>query len=163
MGYFEINLFYKIRSQLGNKVALYFWDMYKRYLDDGMMFWDTRLGDFMDVFNIMNSLCPTINFTMERSFSKLTYLDLVIYKSDTGIKTSVYNKDTDSGNYLPWTSSHPRHVKSNIPFNLARRIRTLTDDDTRAQASMLDLSAKLKKGGYPPGLVGSAVSNVMKL
>ena len=61
MGYFEINLFYKIRLELGNKVALYFYDNYKRYLDDGMMFWDTRLGDFKDVLNIMNSVYPTIS------------------------------------------------------------------------------------------------------
>ena len=163
MGYFELILVKKLYLKLGKEVAAYFWKFYRRYLDDGFIFWDMRLGDFKDVFNIMNSLYPTIKFTLEGSSVSLKYLDIVVYKSPTGFKTVVYNKDTDSGTYLPWDSSHPHHCKENIPFALARRIKTLTDDPKLAWDRMLDLAAKLMAMSYPVGMVNTAMHDAMKL
>ena len=163
MGYLEINLFYKLRSEISNEVALYFWKYYRRYLDDGMLFWDKRLGNFDQVFEIMNIMHPTINFTMERSDSRLVYLDIEIYKADSCIETVAYNKETDSGSYLPFSSNHPRHCKSNIPFSLARRIKTLTDDPKLVESKLNDLTVRLRTSGYPAGLVKSAVARAMSL
>ena len=119
MGYFEINLFYVLRSKLGNKVAQYFWKFYRRYLDDGIIFWDKRLGDFDDIFIILNQMNPSLKFTLDRDFNRLKYLDVLIYKTPMGFKTVVNGKDTDSGTYLPFDSAHPRQCKTNIPFNMA--------------------------------------------
>ena len=163
MGYLEINLFYVLKSKLGMRVATYFWKFYRRYLDDGMIFWDTRLGPFEDVFEIMNSMYPTISFTMERDNNKLPYLDIEIYRTDSGFKTTVYNKPTDSGNYLPFSSNHPRHTRKNIPFSLARRVRALTDDDEISLQKLDDLSTKLKDSGYPSGLVHCAMDAAMSM
>ena len=163
IGYLEIQLFYKIRAKLGNKVALYFWKNYRRYLDDGIIFWDKHLCDFMEVFNLMNRMHPSIKFTMERSDSELKYLDVLVYKTPKGIKTMVKSKDTDSGTFLPFTSSHPRHCKENIPFNMAKRVRALTDEDDMALQQMSELSARLLRAGYPEGLINSAVQGAMML
>lgn len=163
MGYLEIKLFYKLRARLGKKIAFYFWDMYRRYLDDGIIFWDTRLGDFEDVFDIMNKIHPGIRFTMESSDHALKYLDVLVYKDKEGFKTVVQNKDTDSGSYVHFDSSHPRHCKENIPFSMARRVRALTDDDDLALVQMSELKSKFKLGNYPQGLVNSAVQNAMML
>ena len=35
---------------------------------------------------------------------------------------------TDTHQYLDFTSNHPRHIKINIPYNLARRICIIVDD-----------------------------------
>jgi hypothetical protein len=145
------------------RVATYFWKFYRRYLDEGMIFWDTRLGPFEDVFEIMNSMYPTISFTMERDNNKLPYLDIEIYRTDSGFKTTVYNKPTDSGNYLPFSSNHPRHTRKNIPFSLARRVRALTDDDEISLQKLDDLSTKLKDSGYPSGLVHCAMDAAMSM
>ena len=163
MGYLEIKLFYKLRAKLGKKVAFYFWNFYRRYLDDGLIFWDERVGDFDEVFELLNRMYPSINFTIERSKQELKYLDILIYKTTTGFKTVVKNKDTDSGSYLPFTSSHPRHCKTNIPFSMARRIKALTDDDHLSQCKMEELSSKLKASGYPEGLIHSAVERARGL
>ncbi|NQY54553.1 MAG: hypothetical protein HRT42_13390 [Campylobacteraceae bacterium] len=163
MGYLEINLFYTLRSKLGSKVALHFWKFYRRYLDDGLIFWDTRLCPFENVFEIMNSLNRSIKFTMERDVNKLPYLDIEIYRTEKGFETMVYNKPTDSGNYLPFGSNHPRHTKTNIPFSLARRVKTLTNDDNLSKVKLEDLSSKLKDCGYPFGLVNCAVDTAMSL
>ena len=76
----------------------------------------------------MNTMHPAIGFTMERSDDSLKYLDIVVYKDKNCIKTKAYSKETDSGTFLPFDSCHPHHCKINIPFNMARRVKALTDD-----------------------------------
>ena len=161
MGFLEINLFYKLKTKLGVKIAVYFWKNYRRYLDDGMIFWDKRLGPFDQIYEMMNSMYPSIKFTMEKSYDKIVYFGVEIYRTMTGFKTVAYSKPTDTGNYLPFFSNHPRHTKINIPFNLARRIRSLTMDDELCKNRLYDLSKKLKLSSYPNGVVNSAVSNAL--
>ena len=163
MGYLEVLAFYKIRQKLGRKVASYFWNFYSRYLDDGFIFWDKRLGEFSEIFEILNTMHPSLKFTIERSDTSLKFLDVVVYKTQSGFKTVVNCKDTDSGTYLPFKSAHPRNCKINIPFNMARRIRALTDDDNLMRDKMRDLSAKLEEGGYPMGVIRSAVQMAVGL
>ena len=114
MGYLEIKLFYKLRAKLGTKIALYFWSNCRRYFDDGIIFWDKRICNFNVIFDILNETDPSIKFTMERSDTSVKYLDVLIYKTVDGFKTVVNSKDTDSGTYLNFASSHPRHCKENI-------------------------------------------------
>ena len=163
IGFLEVMAFYKIRQGLGYKTASYFWMNYSRYLDDGFIFWDKRLGDFLEVFNILNNMHPSLKFTIERSDTSLKFLDVIVYKTMAGFKTVVNNKDTDSGTYLPFNSAHPRKCKINIPYNMARRIRALTDDDNLMIAKMQDLAARLRTGGYPEGTIRSAVQMAVGL
>ena len=163
MGYLEVKLFYKLRAKLGNKVASFFWSNYRRYLDDGIIFWDKRLCDFQEVFNILNEMHQSIKFTMECSDSHLKFLDVLVYKTPLGFKTVVDAKETDSGTYLNYTSSHPRHCRDNIPFGMARRVKALTDDEDLAQSKMSELKSQLLAGCYPVGLVNSAVQGAMML
>lgn len=163
MGFLEVQLFYKLKAKLGKKVALYFWTNYRRYLDDGIIFWDKRVCDFQEVFDILNNMHPSIKFTMECSESQLKYLDVLVYKTPLGFKTVVNAKDTDSGTYLNYTSSHPRHCRDNIPFSMARRVKALTDDEALAETKMSELKSRLLAGSYPEGLVNSAVQDAMML
>ena len=41
-----------------------------------------------------------------------------------------YHKPTDTQRCLPFTSSHPKHCKRNIPFCLAQRICTIAENNT---------------------------------
>ena len=163
MGYLEVLLYYKLRTILGEKVASYFWQNYRRFLDDGIIFWDKRLCDFNEVFDILNSVHPTIEFTMERSDIELKYLDVLIYKTNEGFKTVVKTKDTDSGTFVHYDSYHPKHCLENIPYNMARRVRALTDEDDQAFSQMMELKSRLMSGAYPEGLVNSAIQAAMKL
>ena len=162
MGYLEIILFYKIKINLGKEVASYFWDQFRRYLDDGQIMWDMRLGSFKNILYYMNNVHPSIKFTSECSSTEVVYLDIRILKGMKGFKTVVYNKETDSDTFLNFNSCHPRHVKENIPFNLARRIRMLTDDDESCRDEMNSLTIKFKNALYPSGLIRTAVETAFK-
>ena len=157
VGYMEIMLFRKLEINLGKPVANYFWKHYRRFLDDGQIMWDTRLGDFNKVLDLMNMLDPCIRFTSECSNDRLVYLDLVILKTKTGFETEIHQKETDGGAYLPFMSSHPSHTKRNIPYSLARRIRALTDNDEVCINKMNVLKENLLALGYPLGIVKTAV------
>ena len=100
---------------------------------------------------------------MERSDTELKYLDVLIYKTPTGFKTVVQDKDTDSGTFVHFESNHPRHCKENIPFNMARRVKALTDDDDLAFSQLMALKTKFVAGAYPVGLVNSAIQEAMAL
>ena len=162
MGYLEIQLFFQLK-QVNNKVADFFWENYRRYLDDGQIMWDGRLGDFKLVLNLMNNLHPSIEFTSECSDSKLVYLNVTILKTDKGFKTEIFNKETDSDTYLPFTSSHPRHCRESIPFGLARSVRALTDDDNTVHEKLKALHGRLERCGYPRGIVQTAFKSAMAL
>ena len=69
MGYFEILLFHKLLFNLGNKVACYFWRQFRRYLDDGQIMWDTRLGNFKEVVYYLKNINGSIKFTVSSSFT----------------------------------------------------------------------------------------------
>ena len=163
MGYLEIKLFNMLKSDLGNKVAQYFWRHFRRFLDDGQIMWDTRICDFSLILQRLNCLHPSIQFTAETDNTKLVFLNVTIIKTKTGFITEIYNKDTDSDTYLPWFSSHPRHCRENIPFNLARSVRALTDDEGTVRIKLDQLQARLRRCDYPQGLVSTAMQNAMLL
>ena len=125
--------------------------------------WDTRLCDFELVLIRMNRLHPSIEFTSECSDTRLVYLNVTVLKTKTGFKTEIFNKLTDSDTYLPFTSSHPRHCRENIPFGLARSVRALTDDNETVLLKLEELRSKLERCKYPQGLVATAIQSAMIL
>ena len=73
MGYLEIKLFSQLKYLKNKRVAYYFWQYYRRYLDDGQIMWDNRLGDFIEVFTLMNQLHPKLKWTSEHSPERLVF------------------------------------------------------------------------------------------
>ena len=156
-------MFYQLKNQLGNEVAQYFWKNYRRYLDDGQIMWDTRLCDFSLILEIMNALHPSIVFTFDGHMERLTFLNVTVIKTDYGLITEIFNKDTESDTYVPFSSCHPRSTKENIPFELAKSVRRLTDDDDTVKVKLRTLSDKLERCGYPQGLVCAAANKALSL
>ena len=97
----------------------------KRLLDDILI-----LHQFLKE---LNSLHPSIKFTMDHSktdwescdwpsWSSIPFLDTSISIEDDTIITDLYKKETDRNQYLLTSSCHPAHVTNNIPYSLALRI-----------------------------------------
>ena len=86
---------------------------------------------------------PTLKFTLEKStyFSfdnkqvqKLIFLNLSIpLDNDGNIETDIYYKDTNTHDYLDYNSHHPKHIKDNIPYNLAKKIIVFCSNSTTEQ------------------------------
>ena len=73
---------------------------YKRYVDDSFAIFKNE-AECDKFFNILNSLNPALKFTSEKEESKsLAFLDVKIQKSDNKFITSVYRKQSFTGQYM---------------------------------------------------------------
>ena len=41
---------------------------------------------------------------------------------DCKVETGIFYKQTNTHDYLNYKSHHPKHIKDNIPYNLAKRV-----------------------------------------
>ena len=69
------------------------------------------------------------------------------------VKTDIYVKPTDSRQYLPYNSCHPKHVKINLPCNLAKRIFRIVSNPEIQQNRLHKLKEFLIKQSYPESLI----------
>ena len=99
-----------------------------RYLDDCFINWDTRLGPVTQLHNILNELHHNIKFTIETNDQRMNFLDIAMMVQEKKVITDIYHKPTDTNNYVPFNSNHPKHTLKNIPYNLARRLCTIVDN-----------------------------------
>ena len=118
MGYHEIKVYFIIRQShvLASK---HFENSLYRYLGDCQILLKVNLIKPEHLLSILNQINNNIQFTMEKSQTRLPFLDIMINKSGTKIWMDIYNKPTDSKRYVSFTSNHPRHCLTNIPFSLA--------------------------------------------
>ncbi|CAC5417439.1 unnamed protein product [Mytilus coruscus] len=81
----------------------------------------------------------------------MPFLDiLVLITEDNEIVRDIFSKYTDTHiMYLNFYSNHPKHVKLNIPFNLASRIITITSTELLRKKRLEELKVYLKKQQYP--------------
>jgi len=92
----------------------------------------------------------------------MPFLDiLVIITEDNEIVTDIFSKDTDTHMYLNFYSNHPKHVKLNIPFNLASRIITITSTDILRNKRLEELKAYLKKQHYPEQVINYGIQKAL--
>ena len=160
MAYLEVELYDNIKLAFGDLVYNYFILNWKRFLDDCFILWRKSFGDFNIVLNMLNNMDSNLKFTCENSDVGLPFLNLFLYKDNDhkSIKSDIYYKDTDSHDYMPFRSCHPRHIKINIPGNLARMICTIVDDPDRKAHRLQELRQWLRSGGYPRRLVGRKIN-----
>ena len=157
VGYLENELYSKLHNTEGEQYANYVRQMLKRFLDDIFMKWKNSLGDPMNLLREMNSLDPKIIFTLEIGQS-VPFLDIRFeIRSDNSLDTDIYYKPTDSHNFVPFFSFHPRKTLSNIPFTLARRICTIVSDKDKRDIRLAELRVFLRRKSYPDGLISNGI------
>ena len=103
-----------------------------RYIDDGFLLYQDSI--YISVYkHLLNNMHPDINFTFESPkyillpggsiAKKLYFLAFTIIFHQSGkIDTDIFYKDTNNHNYPNYESHHSNHIKSNIPYNPAKRI-----------------------------------------
>ena len=61
---------------------------------------------------ILNNLHDDINFTLEYDQKEQPVLDVMVRNKEGKIETDIFYKETDSKQYLLFSSCHPRHTKA---------------------------------------------------
>lgn len=157
LGYLEEKLYSEIETKFGQEFATYIKNNWKRFLDDCFVFW-TNGEDSLKIFHsILNDLHPNLTFTLECNNEKLPFLDVLLIKSNSNIITDIYSKETDSKQYLNFNSCHPKHTKTSIPYNLARRICTIVSDKKIQKQRLSELRISLLKRNYPDTVISEGI------
>lgn len=163
IGYLEEKLYENIAEKYDTEFCNYFRVYWKRFLDDCFIPWTKSLDELKTFHKILNNLHKDIKFTLEFSPNEQPFLDVMIRIKQGKLETDIYYKETDSKQYLLFSSCHPRHTKLNIPYNLARRLRTIVSEEHILTKRMQELKAFLLKQKYPEKIIDNGINKAMRL
>ena len=163
MGFLEIKLYEEIGKRYNNQVKKQFVDNWWRYLDDCFIIWDKESDTVENLAEILQTLHINTKLTVESSNKELTFLDIKIIIEKKDIITDLYQKPTDSQQYVLFTSCHPSHIKRNMPLILSRRACTVIEKNKRKQEQLEKLKVILLKQGYPNGLIQYRINKALTI
>ena len=158
MGYLELKMYTQIKDIYPSNVHSSICQTWLRYIDDCWFIWNNKFGDLTIFFSLINNLHSSIRFTTEHSTSFMHFLDVGVHVgNDKSLNTDIYHKPTDSFNYVPFNSNHPKHILKNIPYVLARRIKHIVSDKTTRDRRWSALKSRLSHLKYPQNLIENAI------
>ena len=139
-----------------------FW---RRYIDDILMLWTHSKEQLQTFLEDLNSFHPTIHFTWDISDSKVTFLDLEIYKGPHFKNThhldiTTHFKKTNTFQYLHYMSCHPRSTFKGIVKGEAVRFIRSNTDETNYNQILKKFIKHLTFRGYPKQFIYNSLSNI---
>ena len=150
VGYYESELFKKVSKPT----------VYCRYVDDTFALFHKET-DFKKFLNSLNSLHPSLKFTFEKEINNtLSFLDVLVTKSENHFVTSVYRKPTFTGQYIHWNSFGPKQRKSNLIDTLTHRALKICSAST-LQQELNTIRTILAGNGYPEYLINSRITKTI--
>ena len=105
-----------------------------------------ELEAFID---FVSNFHPTLQFTSTVTETELPCLDINLHISDDKIQTSVCYKETDTHNFLHFSSFHPDHCIRAIPYSQFLRLRRLCSDDDDFLMRSREMLTFFSLRGYP--------------
>ena len=131
--------------------------MWLRYIDDTFILWPHQ-EDVKILMNHVNSIRPSIQFTIEKEQdNKLSFLDVLITRTEYGFSTSVYHKPTFTRQYLNFYSHHPYNVKKGIVRCLQHRAKAISSNKVY-QKEMDSLKKTLSRNNYPETITSATIN-----
>ena len=162
-GYLEEKLLNIIEKDYDADFRQFFKTYWKRFLDDCFIPWTKSEAELKTFHGILNNLHKDIIFTIQSSPNEQPFLDVMVQNKGGRLETDIYYKETDSKQYLLFTSCHPRHTKLSIPYNLARRLRTIISEQNTLEMRLNELKSFLLTQKYPKKLIQSGIDRAMQL
>ena len=163
LSYLEEQLYLRLERDFNHQFSQYIEENFKRFLDDCFILFTKSDNELEKLYQYLNNLHPSLKFTMDSNTNQLPFLDTMVISNGCKIQTDIYYKPTDSKQYLLYTSCHPKHTRNSIPYNLARRLKTIVSDEDTLNIRLGDLKKYLLKRKYPVKLIEDAISKVHSL
>ena len=90
MGFLELTFYDLCRDKFGEDLGSFIFENWGRFLDDYETLLEENKIDPNDLLSILNSLNPSIQFTMEYSKDAIPFLDILIKRSNDKIWMHIY-------------------------------------------------------------------------
>jgi hypothetical protein len=108
------NIFMEHFEEMALDTADYKPAKWLRYVNTFMV-WPHGTARLQQFLHHLNSIRPTIKFTMEvEAKDTLPFLDILVMNRGPKLATTVYQKSTHTGRYLHFKSNHPHHLKRGV-------------------------------------------------
>ena len=128
-------------------------EFHDRYVDDCLMAWTHGEKDLLEFLQHCNRQHPQIRLTWETSIDSGTvnFKDLTIrVRDDYRLEYELYQKPSNSGVNLNYTSEIPMHIKEAVAIEQFRRAKSLSSSAEMTKRSEEKILTMLKKrNNYP--------------
>ena len=134
---------------------------YKRYVDDTFLLFKEKHHATL-FLNFLNSFHQNIKFTMEQeSHNQLSFLDIIISRSNNQFLTGIFRKKTFSGLGLNFFSYCPFLFKINSCKTLVSRAFALSSNWNMFHEELTFLKSYFSKNCYPSSIFNNTVRNFL--
>ncbi|GAA55433.1 hypothetical protein CLF_107917 [Clonorchis sinensis] len=125
-----------------------------RYVDDTFVV--MKRDEVSEFYNYLNELSPHIKLSMEIELTSgtLAFLDCMTHKIGVKLKTTVFEKPTDTGTLLNYSSA-------SITSSLFKCVRAPCTEEVDRTAAQIALKNKLRGSGYPSSLIRRQLRRVL--
>ena len=123
--------------------------LHRRYIDDIVGADSCRREELEAYLNFVSNFHPSLQFTSTITETELPFLIIKLRISDARIQTSFHYKDTDTHNYLHFSSFHPDHCKRAFSCSQFLRLRQLCSDDDDFLVRSREMVVFLPQRFYP--------------
>ena len=134
-----------------------------RYIDDYVGATNMTKEELEAFITYANQYHPSIKFTSSISTESLSFLDILITRSDSELSTSIYYKPTDSHSFLSYSSSHPVQCKNAIPYSQLLRLRRLCSDTVTYNEEKTRMLDFFRDRGYPEATLKKAENRMVHI
>nr|VZI29501.1 unnamed protein product [Spirometra erinaceieuropaei] len=124
-----------------------------RYVDDTFVIIKREM--VQTFHNVLNSISPDIQFTMEaESNNELPFLDVLVHRNPNGhLKTTVYRKAANTRQILSYHSKHPLSHKRSCVRTLYKRADTHCSEPDDKRSELRHLQRLFMANGYPRNFI----------
>ena len=151
------NIYMEFFEKLVLNSAQYKPSLWLRYVDNTSVIWPHGPELLQNFLSHLNSLRPSIHFTMEmESGGAITCLDVSVVTNGKTVATEIYRKPAHTGRYLNCDSNH---VKRGLIQGLHNRASTICQDQRDLCVEINRLKQDLQLNGYPQGFIDSVIDS----
>ena len=139
-------------------------ESYDRYVDDCLMVWTHGEANLLGFIDHCNKQHPSIRFTWESTAGgqPVSFMDLSISIKSNGLVYELYQKPSDSGVNLNFTSCVPEHVKTAVATQQFRRAEAISSNATARSRSTDKIKMLLWENGFREDVIEASLANSKK-
>lgn len=131
---------------------------WRRYIDDIFFIWRGPEALLTEFHSFMNTSGHHLKFTMEYDAHRMNFLDILIYREENRLGTTLYRKKTDRNSILHGQSYHPVPLKKSLPISQFNRIRRICSSDRDYEVEAKELEQRFHQRQYKQKWVAQAQS-----
>ena len=123
---------------------------FTRYIDDAFGIWtgsETQLNTYLNFYSIDTN--NSLKLTIQTSYTRLPFLDIWVNLDKSIFTFNCFQKLLNTYQYIPFSSTHPIHVKKSFISNELKRYMVRESTALGYQSMQYSFFSRLRARGYP--------------